>query len=67
MSLEKNANTDYIRLTGGLRLNMVNKPYTIIYINKLILYFEVKEEYEKCGALVKVKEQILNHNNNYCL
>lgn len=66
MSLEKNANTDYIRITGGLRLNAINKPYTVIYIDKLIKFFEVKEEYEKCYALLKVKEKILNHDNNYC-
>lgn len=66
MSIEKNAQKDYIRITGGLRLDLLNKPYTVIYIDKLILFFEKKEEYEKCYALLKVKEQILNHNNNYC-
>ena len=63
----KNANADYGRLTNGQRLSKSNKPYTIIFIDNLIKLFEEYEEYEKCGILLKVKEGILNHNNNYIL
>ncbi len=62
---KKQANIDFDRLTKGQRLNTVNKPYTLIYINKLINFFEKEEEYEKCGNLLKVKDKIINHNNNY--
>jgi hypothetical protein len=68
MSLtEKQANLDYYRITGGKRLDISNKPYALIYLDKLICFFENKEEYEKCGHLLKVKNDILNHNNNYCV
>lgn len=56
---------DYKRIVSGKRLNILNRPYSIDFINKIIEHFESTEDYEKCKELILIKNNILNHDLNY--
>ena len=42
---------DFERICNGELINMVNKPYTKLYITQMEEYFKEKEEYEKCEVI----------------
>jgi hypothetical protein len=56
---------DYKRIISGKRLNLVNRPYTIIYFDNMISHYEDIEEYEKCQVLSEVRAELLNHEIGY--
>ncbi len=57
-------NCDYRRIKAGKRINLNNKPYSINYYDKLIEYFNNKEEYEKSSIILIEKNNRLNFNTN---
>ena len=59
--------TDYNRIKNGKRLNLVNKPYDLEFINNMIIFYENSEEYEKYSTIIELKNSILDHENNYLL
>jgi hypothetical protein len=42
---------DFLRISNGEVLNLVNKPYTKLYISQMEEYFKTNEEYEKCAII----------------
>lgn len=56
---------DYNRIISGKRLNLLNRPYPISYIDKMISYYEDNEEYEKCTEILKIREDLINHEKGY--
>jgi len=58
-------NKIYKQIERGKRLTLDNKPITQQLYDKLILYFENKEEYEKCHFILKEKNKSLDHENNF--
>ncbi len=42
---------DYDRICDGEHLNMVNKPFTKLYVTQMEEYFKSHEEYEKCEVI----------------
>lgn len=51
-------NEDFKRIELNEELNMVNKPYSIKYLNKMLLFFEGTQEFMKCAI---IKEYISEH------
>jgi hypothetical protein len=58
-------NVEFQRIKNGERIGTNNQPYSIDLYDNLISYFEITEEYEKCSIVIKEKEIILDHRNNY--
>lgn len=58
-------NEDYQRIIQGKRLNLLNEPYTLDYIESMLEYYEESEQYEKCQEINKVIKSLRNHNLNY--
>lgn len=56
---------DYNRIISGKRLNLINRPYTLKYIENMISHYEDHEEYEKCQQLFGIREELLNHEIGY--
>ena len=57
--------TNYERILSGKNLDINNRPYNIKLIDNMINFFEEEEEYEKCHNLIKFKQAVLDHENNY--
>lgn len=57
-------NCDFNRIKLGKRINLNNKHYTIEYYDKLIEYFNKKEEYEKSSIILIEKNKRLNFKSN---
>jgi hypothetical protein len=56
---------EFDRIKNNHDVSSNNIPYTIKYINMLIRYFELKEEYEKCQVLTLYKSNKLDHNKKF--
>ena len=56
---------DYNRIISGKRLNLVNRPYTMEYLKKMISHYEFREEYERCQKLHEVHQELLDHEIGY--
>lgn len=52
---------DYKRILNAEHLNMVNKPYSQRYLNKMKIYYEGLEEYEKCDQIRKYIDSRFPH------
>lgn len=53
------------RIKDGKNYDVNFKPYSREFIDKMILYFESKEEYENCKTLVDFLNIRFDHNLNY--
>lgn len=53
------------RIKSGKNYDVNFKPYDREFINKMILYFENKEEYENCKTLVDFSNIRFDHKLNY--
>jgi len=60
-------NSSYDRINQGKFYDMSFKPYTMDFIDKLIFYFEEREEYEKCKMLLDFSKERFDHEKNYIL
>jgi hypothetical protein len=60
-------NSSYDRINQGKFYDMSFKPYTMDFIDKLIFYFEEREEYEKCKMLLDFSKERFDHEKNYVL
>lgn len=56
---------EFNRIKNNNDVSSNNIPYTIEYINMLIRYFELKEEYEKCQILILYKCDKLDHDKKF--
>jgi hypothetical protein len=59
--------TNYERILNGKKLDLTSRPYNIKFIDKMINFYEEKEEYEKCEVIHSFKKELLDHENNYLL
>ena len=57
-------NCDLKRIKLDKRIKLNNKHYTIEYYDKLIEYFNKKEEYEKSSIILIEKNKRLNFKSN---
>jgi len=57
--------SEFQRIRNGQRLGINKQPYSIRLYDNLIGYYENSEEYEKCFEILKEKNKILDHDNNY--
>jgi hypothetical protein len=57
-------NNSFSRIKNNKPFDEKLKPYTIEFIDEMLLYFKTKEEYEKCQFLLDFKEK-LNHENGF--
>lgn len=62
---EFNFNSNFKRILDGKKLDVTNKPYSVTYLDNMIIYFEEKEEYEKCSLILEFKNEMLNHDGKY--
>jgi hypothetical protein len=60
-------NSCFERIKEGKCYDMEFKPYTICFIEKLIFYFEEREEYEKCKVLLDFSKERFDHERNYAM
>jgi hypothetical protein len=60
-------NSSYDRINQGKFYDISFKPYTVDFIDKLIVYFEEREEYEKCKVLLDFSKERFDHEKNYVL
>ncbi len=59
-------NDEYDRIIRGYEMATNNIPYTLSYIDLLIKYYELIEDYEKCDNLLKFKRsKIDSHDERY--
>lgn len=58
-------NFEYERIKKGERIGVSKQPYSILLYDNLISYYENLEEYEKCSDVLKEKQRIFDHDNNY--
>lgn len=58
-------NDAFERIRSGKHFDANFKPYSEEFIRKIILYFEKREEFEKCKTLVDFIDTRFNHNINY--
>ena len=58
---------EFRRIKGGESISSINIPYTTEYIKKLIEYFELVEEYEKCQFLLGYKINRESHVEKFSL
>ncbi len=56
---------EFNRIKNNNDVSSNNIPYTIEYINMLIKYFELKEEYEKCQILISYKFNKMEHDKKF--
>jgi hypothetical protein len=63
-SHDTRVNTAFERMCKGYMHDETLIPYTPKFIKDAILYFEEREEYEKCQKL-KDKLLIVDHEKNY--
>ncbi len=57
---------EFNRIKENKELSSNNIPYTTDYILRLIQYFELIEEYEKCQILLKYKNRKIEHDSRFC-
>ena len=60
-----NNRINFNKIKDGEYLNLNKKPFDIKQVDKMILFFEEEEEYEKCEILFNFRSKILDHENNY--
>jgi hypothetical protein len=60
-------NSTYDRINKGKYYDISFKPYTIDFIEKIMYYFEEREEYEKCKVLLDFSKERFDHEKNYTL
>jgi hypothetical protein len=60
-------NECYDRIILGKPFNKKFKPYTKEFMKKVLLYFEEKEEFEKCKTLIDFMNIKYNHDIGYTL
>ena len=60
-------NSTYDRINKGKYYDISFKPYTIDFIEKIMYYFEEREEYEKCKILLDFSKERFDHEKNYAL
>ena len=60
-------NSTYDRINKGKYYDISFKPYTIDFIEKIMYYFEEREEYEKCKILLDFSKERFYHEKNYAL
>jgi hypothetical protein len=53
------------RIKSGKNYDANFKPYDKEFIDKMISFFEEREEYENCETLVNFKNIRFDHNLNY--
>ena len=58
-------NDTFKRIESGKHFDEKFKPYTEELVNKIVKYFEDKEEYEKCKTLIDFIDIRFNHDKNY--
>lgn len=60
-------NSNYERINKGKCYDINFKPYEKDVVEKMIVYFEQREEYEKCKILLDFSKERFNHEKNYVL
>ena len=60
-------NSCFDRVKEGKYYDMSFNPYTMEFIDKIISYFEEKEEYEKCKVLLDFSKERFDHEKNYAI
>jgi hypothetical protein len=55
----------FIRINSNKCFDLKLKPYSKEYLEDLVLYFEKKEEYEKCIVIINFINKRFNHDYNY--
>jgi hypothetical protein len=55
------------RIKSGIYFDKNLKTYDIIFIKKMVSYFETIERYEDCQFLINVINQRFDHQNNYLI
>jgi hypothetical protein len=60
-------NSCFERIKEGKCYDMSFNPYTMEFIDKIISYFEEKEEYEKCKVLLDFSKERFDHEKNYAI
>jgi hypothetical protein len=58
-------NSTFDRINNGKHFDEKFKPYSEVFIKKIVSYFENKEEYEKCKILTDFINIRFNHDKNY--
>jgi hypothetical protein len=56
---------EFERIKSGEEVSSSNIPYTSKYIDMLIKYYELEEEYEKCHILLNYKNNKNSHDSNF--
>lgn len=57
---------EFSRIKKGEELSSSNIPYTILYIDLMIKYFELTEKYENCEILLNFKNlKIKSHDSKW--
>ena len=60
-------NNSYERINQGKYYDMNFKAYEKNFIEKMISYFEEREEYEKCKVLFDFSKERFDHEKNYMI
>lgn len=60
-------NSNYERINLGKCFDVNFKTYEKNFVEKMISYFEEKEEYEKCKVLLDFSKERFDHEKNYAL
>jgi hypothetical protein len=60
-------NSNYERINGGKSYDLNFKAYQKDLIDKMIFYFEEREEYEKCKVLLDFSRDRFDHEKNYTM
>ncbi len=60
-------NSNYERINKGKCYDINFKSYEKDVVEKMIGYFEQREEYEKCKVLLDFSKERFDHEKNYIL
>lgn len=60
-------NSNYERINKGKCYDINFKSYEKEVVEKMIGYFEQREEYEKCKVLLDFSKERFDHEKNYAL
>ena len=60
-------NSSYERINNGKYYDASFKAYEKSLVEKMISYFEEREEYEKCKVLLDFLKERFDHEKNYVL
>ncbi len=60
-------NNTYDRIKQGKCYDINFKAYEKKFVEKMISYFEEREEYEKCKVLFDFSKERFDHEKNYAL